>query len=119
MGTHPIFESDFDCLSNRREMNRLFVNRLASRVASRPLIAPSRTLLARAQPIKKAVTRKLALVVPCAMMLFVTADVFSMLLGSELLGLWMQQWFQGFIAVTALALGIMQASVAVAVVFHP
>ena len=61
----------------------------------------------------------MALIVPVSMMLFITADVFSMLLGCELLGLWMQQWFQGIISVSAMALGIMEASVAVAVVFHP
>merc|ERR1712212_576696 len=116
MGTHPIFESDFDCLT---EMNRLAtpVRRLSSQVPKRVTTMTTRTMLAR--PPMGGSVRRLGLIPIMFPIMFISADVFSMLLTGELLTLWAQQYVQGVMSVTLLAFAIMEASIAVNCIFHP
>merc|ERR1711976_31496 len=116
MGTHPIFESDFDCLTEKNEMNRLA--RPLVNVARRPLVTNQQ--LFKTQLIKPQMSmtkRNLGLAMITFPLLFISVDVATMFFVGELSGLFMTRYFQGMTCVSFMGVVIMEGSIALACLF--
>merc|ERR1711908_6993 len=106
MGTHPIFESDFDCLTEK-------MNRLARPLATNPQLFKTQLI----KPQMSMTKRNLGLAMITFPLLLISVDVATMFFVGELSGLFMTQYFQGMTCVSFMGIMIMEGSIALACLF--